>query len=255
MKTNTAFIVTILGLILLLGCFGSDNGSGPKNVPGKQFEATAHCTGDCFEDLGDLLFYIIEIGKRVNNVSYNEAVGSLVYNRLSQEFSFDLDLDDDAWYETVVSGVVRSSYDISDGIQGGEAAAIYWSMRLKATGDTTGLGGWGFSQFQQTYDAFRVTIVDSNETNPRNPRIMTQESCELEITSFGAHIDDLMAVDPDSVWGYFFTGVIEFITHADEGDLQGMIVLDGSNEVTVSVNYLGEQRTFTLNLETYEVSF
>lgn len=249
-------VVALVATVLYVTMRGDGGPEGPSDGT---FNSLAECTGSCMKDFDtifDALLSVLEVVDQPLRTPYYR----VTYNRVAYTFAVGQDLDGDLLLETDVSGTISAGLgtELSDGMQPpNEVAAFSWTRTTDLV--DTGRGTFSFVELSQS--VFRMTITEETTVNCEN-------SCELEFTSFGLHLNLTTYIpkrgnmteyeysheprgDP---FDCVFTGVVEFVMRSDPDTLEGMMSFDGSDVAMVTGTYMGEQYDFTINLETFEVS-
>ncbi len=248
-----AIVITagVIGVVILLNL---PRGEVPID---ETFNSLAECTGSCMQEfthMFDALLAVLEVVDQPLRTPRNHTA----YNQLLYTFSVDQDLDGDTIGETVVAGSINAGMgtELSDGMQPPEVAAFSWTSITDLV--ETGRGAFSFAELSNSM--FRIVITEETTVD-------CEDSCLLNFTSFGLHLNltaymhaygNLSSWDLGDPWEGIYTGVIEFETHCNSDTLAGMMTFGtgstSSDIATVTGTYTGASYTFTINLETFEVS-
>lgn len=208
---------TVLLLALGLAACGGDGSSVDPNLL-----AAAQCTSLGLEDL-DLIFsevtgLLASIGGTLPpNVTYT-----------APDYTITMSLG-------TVAGSVTSTDNISDGIDAGEAASASWNLTPLAGAGVAGNGTFNLSRLTDV--AFTITGDGS----------VVDGACVFNATNLDLDLDLSSGLGP--VGSFDFNGV------TPTGPILGTMTFDGSSTAVVEAIFLGVSATFTINLDTFDVSF
>lgn len=208
---------TALLIALLLAACGGDGSGVDSNLL-----AAAQCTALGLEDL-DLIFsevtdLLASIGGTLPpNVTYTPP-----------DYTLTMSLG-------TVAGSVTSTDNIADGIDAGESASASWNLTPLAGVTVTGNG---------TFNLARVTDVVFAITGDGS---VVDGTCVFNATNVDLDLDLSSGLGP--VGSFDFNGV------TPSGPILGTMTFDGSSTAAVEALFLGVTTTFTIDLDTFVVSF
>jgi len=247
-------IVVFIGVAAYLALNASPDADGSSD---ETFTALSECTSTYLKDFAPIFDNLCYLLQKVDDSSkiVTPPDGWDYYAPATGDFKFTADLDEDLWYETTISGIIKPGpavnltdgtikpgTDLSNGMQPDEIVRADWTM--KEDGVEKGSGAFSFVKLD--WNSYRMTIVNETEFS-------RQETCRMEFTSFGLHlnVDEIETMNP---FNSVYTGIIEFATQKNSDKLEGMVTFDGSDTAMISGTYKGTAYNLTFNLETYETS-
>jgi len=201
-RTRSAQLGTLaaaLAWAAALAC-GSDAptaaGGGGNPLP-TDLQVATQCAADGLEDFGEVAkrFLLIE---KVHDPNKTLPINLVSYNQLDGSFEYYVDLDDDGTAEARLNGRVRSSSDLSNGLQPGEAFGARWDIRDPVAPFTHhargafGNGVLSFSSVHMTLTQFVDTTLISSDTLWAEPTFFADGTCpEFAVTSLQLFVDEL----------------------------------------------------------------
>lgn len=169
----------------------------PLPLPNDLVVAT-RCAINGFEDFGEVARSFIQLIEKVHDPNKTLPINLLSYSPITGSYEHYVDLDDDGIREARLSGRVRSSSNLSNGLQPGEAFGARWDIRDPVTPFTHHARG-AFGNGVLSFSTVRMSLtqfVDTTEASPDSlwgePTFAGVGTCpEFAITSLQLFVDDL----------------------------------------------------------------
>lgn len=251
-KRAFIWILACLPLIVVTTCKKEDKSpTGGGSPPTDGYTQLMVCTQECMEDMYEYLQGFTYILQQIYRPGIPVPLG-YIYNPATGEIRFEVDFDGEDPIENVHGDVV-SSYDIENGLDSGEAAAVVWWVKHTFTEEVLAAGTWALIMLDFDTMRWTLTELDSSYVDP----FFKSDDCRLEITALGLHLDRIRNIDPARPWGTVTTGTVEFTTtvgpRPTEEKLSCFTVLGDSDTLTVYADYKGEDRQFQFDLTTFTI--
>lgn len=213
------FLIPLLILPLILGACSSDEIIAALSPDLLQ---VAQCTGTSLEELDVIFSEVVGLigsigGTLPGNVTYDDMSGDYTISSVAGP----------------ITGVVSSTFDISDGVDPGESATATWDLNggLAGTGGVIGTG------------SFTVVRPDANTVQVTGGGGLENGGCAFNVNSFSLTIDLGAEGGP--------TGTLDFDATVDGETLDGTMNFDGSDIARVLGLFKGGSVSFFIDLNNF----
>lgn len=212
------FLLPLLILPLALGACSSDD---VINALSPDLLQVAQCTGTSLEELDVIFSGVVGLlgaigGTLPGNVTYDDMTGDYTIDSVSGP----------------ITGVVSSTFDISDGVDPGESASATWDLNGGLA--QTGVLGSG---------TFTVSRPDANTIQVTGSGGLDSGACAFTVNSFNLTINLAAEGGP--------TGTLAFDATADGETLDGTMTFDGSDIARVLGTFQGATASFSIDLNNF----
>lgn len=241
----------ILGVTLVwvatLSCNGDGGGgaTGPGGSPlPTDLQAATECAENGLEDFGEVTQRFLLLVEKIHDPNKTLPINLVSYSPVTGFYEHYVDLDDDGISEARLNGRVRSSSDLSNGLQPGEAFGARWDVKEPVAPFTPYARG-AFGNGVLSFTTVRISLtqmVDTIAGTPGtwgDPTFNATGSCPaFSVTSLQFFLDDLNTRGGviDTVGKFIPRGDIGFET----GDLTAFLFIPQQDD-TATV----ERRTAT----------
>ena len=213
------FLIPLLILPLALGACSSDD---VINALSPDLLQVAQCTGSSLEELDVIFSEVIGLLGAIGGT----LPGNVTYDDMTGDYTIDSSLGP-------ITGVVSSTFDISDGVDPGESATATWDLNggLAQTGGVVGTG------------TFTVTRPDADTIQVTGGGGLDSGACDFTINSFNLTIDLAAEGGP--------TGTLGFDATVNGETLDGTMSFDGSDIADVLGTFKGATVNFNIDLNNF----
>lgn len=213
------FLLPFLILPLTLGACSSDD---VIHALSPDLLQVAQCTGTSLEELDNIFSEVVGLlgaigGTLPGNVTYDDMTGDYTIDSVAGP----------------ITGIVSSTFDISDGVGPGESATATWDLNggLAQAGGVIGTG------------TFTVTRPDADTVQVTGSGGLENGDCVFAVNSFDLTIDLAAEGGP--------TGTLAFDAIVDGETLDGTMTFDGSDVASVLGAFQGGTVNFSIDLNNF----